>query len=139
MDAAAAAVRDALADCHSLPVIGHGDWYAANLRWAGDRLLAVHDWDSVIRAPEPVIAGLAASSFASTGGEGEEVTVEETEEFISEYQAASGREFTSVEVSYAWAAGLWLRVFDAKKEFARSGRSYSCDESAAAARLRRIV
>ena len=138
VDNAAAAVRNALAECRSEPVIGHGDWYAANLTWNGDQLLAVHDWDSVISAPEPVIVGLAASSFASTGGEGEEVTVDETAQFIAEYQAAAGRDFPPVEVSYAWAAGLWLRVFDAKKEFARTGEAYSCDESAVYERLHRM-
>ena len=28
-------------------VIGHCDWLAGNLRWNGDALLVVHDWDSM--------------------------------------------------------------------------------------------
>ena len=30
-------------------VIGHSDWLAGNLRWNGDELLVVHDWDSTDR------------------------------------------------------------------------------------------
>lgn len=138
VDDAAAAARDHLRRCASERVIGHGDWYADNLCWTGDRLQAVHDWDSVICAPEEVIAGLAAAGFASTGRPGEAVTVHETEHFLAEFQAATGRAFSPEQLSYAWAAGLWLRVFDAKKEFARDGEVYSCDESDAAERLRRM-
>ena len=138
VDDAAAAVRERLATCDLPRVIGHGDWYTSNLRWSGDELVAVHDWDSVISAPEPVVAGLAAASFASGGGPGEEVTVAETEAFIAAYQQASRRALTEGEMSYAWAAGLWLRVFDAKKEFATRGYAYSCDEPAATERLRRM-
>lgn len=139
VDASAAAVRERLAECQSVAVIGHGDWYAANLAWDGNQLLAVHDWDSVISAPEAVIVGLAAAGFACTGTLGDEVTVDETEQFIAEYQVARGRDFSDREAAYAWAAGLWLRVFDAKKEFAQNGETYTCDESEAAARLRRIA
>ena len=39
--------RDRLRAGASEAVIGHCDWLAANLRWHGDKLLVVHDWDSV--------------------------------------------------------------------------------------------
>ncbi len=37
--------RDRLRAGASEAVIGHCDWLAANLRWNGDKLLVVHDWD----------------------------------------------------------------------------------------------
>jgi Phosphotransferase enzyme family len=48
LDRLAAAARDRLRASASDPVIGHGDWHPANLRWQGPELIAVHDWDSVI-------------------------------------------------------------------------------------------
>ena len=42
---------------------GHADWESQNLRWAGERPLAVHDWDSAVAQPEAVVAGLWVRAF----------------------------------------------------------------------------
>jgi len=47
--------RDRLRAGVSEAVIGHCDWLAANLRWNGDELLVVHDWDSVTADSEALI------------------------------------------------------------------------------------
>ena len=59
LDRVAAAVRTRLAELRLPPVAGHADWESQNLRWDGDRPLAVHDWDSAVAQPEAVVAGLA--------------------------------------------------------------------------------
>ncbi|HEY2306471.1 MAG TPA: hypothetical protein VGI05_11380, partial [Streptosporangiaceae bacterium] len=43
--------RDRLRASESEAVIGHCDWLAGNLRWSGDALLVVHDWDSMTACP----------------------------------------------------------------------------------------
>lgn len=115
-------------------VVGHGDWEAQNLRWHGLEPVVVHDWDSVIAAPEPVVVGLAAAvwpagmaadgavtgeaaagGLSAGGGHSGGASVAQTEAFIESYQRASGRAWSRAEVQVAWAAGLWVRAFNAKK------------------------
>ncbi len=48
------------------PVVGHGDWYAGNLRFAGDRVVATFDRELVVE-PEAVLAGLTACGFLADG------------------------------------------------------------------------
>jgi phosphotransferase family enzyme len=110
----AAAVRGQLRDHAGVPVIGHGDWWPGNMCWQGRRLIAVHDWDSVICQPEPAIAGLAAASFLGEYDSPRMATVEDSAAFIDAYQHASGRRWTPQDHAASWAAGLWQRAFDAK-------------------------
>ncbi len=96
------------------PVVGHGDWEAQNLRWRGREPWAVHDWDSVVSAPEAVIVGLAASVWPC-GAQPRAATVDESAAFIEAYQRAAGRRWDSDEVQASWAAGLWVYAFNTKK------------------------
>jgi Phosphotransferase enzyme family len=128
--------RDRLRLSEGAPVIGHGDWYTANLRWAGGGLLAAFDWDSVIAAPESVIVGLAAAAYPTTSA-GTEASIDETQEFLDAYMSAWGRSFSDEELEVAWAAGLWNRSFDAKKQFSAGGKVDSLTESESLERRRR--
>ena len=114
LDHVAAAVRDCLAGHAGDPVIGHGDWWPENVRWQGPRLIAVHDWDSVICQPEPAIAGLAAASFLGIDGPHGMASVEDSAAFLDAYQQARGHRWTPADYAACWAAGLWQRAFDAK-------------------------
>ena len=96
-------------------LVGHCDWWSGNVRWSGDDLHVVHDWDSLAARPEAAIAGAAAANFPATGP-GTEASVKETELFLHAYQDARERSFSDEELEIAWAAGLWVRVFDSKKE-----------------------
>jgi hypothetical protein len=136
IDEAGHIAREQLASSTSGLAIGHGDWYTANLRWKGNDLCAAWDWDSAIAAPEPVIAGLASAVYPVTEA-GTEATVTESEAFLDTYQRARGRPFNRSELTQAWAAGLWVRAFDAKKQFTTEGTARSLSEAEALERGRR--
>jgi hypothetical protein len=137
LDRAARVVRERLAVGGDQVVVGHGDWYAGNLRWAGDMLLVAHDWDSMIADSEAAIAGFAAAVFP-TQEAGDEATVEETEAFLAVYAEARGVPFSADETERAWAAGLWLRAFDAKKQLVVGQPMRSLTEAEATIRLQHV-
>ena len=126
-------------------VAGHGDFEAQNVRWRAlsvaapeaARLrstpVAVHDWDSVIVAPEATIVGFAAAVWPS--GAGPVATVDQTASFIEAYQRAAGRTWSPDEIGAAWAAGLWVRAFNEKKW--RIDGHVALEPDEAAERLRR--
>ena len=136
IDEAGRSARDRLRAGGSDAVIGHCDWLAGNLRWSGDALLVVHDWDSVIVESEAVLIGLAAALY-STVSTDELATVEETERFLDAYCRARGQEFSADELRRAWAAGVWTRAYDAKYQHAVGQPVTSVSEDEARERLRR--
>lgn len=131
IDAAGEAARERLQDAHDRAVIGHGDWYPENLRWRGNRLLVAYDWDSLIADSEAVIAGLAAAIYPVLA------TMTETRDFLAAYADARGRPFSPGELQCCWAAGVWTRAFDAKKQHAAGQPVISLTQGEAHERLRR--
>jgi hypothetical protein len=121
VDDAARRVRERLIAVAAPVRVGHGDWESQNIRWSDGKPLAVHDWDSVIAQPETAIVGLAAAVWPAAGAPGEAATVAQSAEFIAGYQQAAVRQWTGQEVRDAWAAGLWVRLFNAKKDAADDG------------------
>jgi hypothetical protein len=81
----------------------------------------VHDWDSVIAQPETAIVGLAAAVWPREGRPDQTASVAQTADFITRYQHVAGRDWDTPETRDAWAAGLWVRLFDAKQEAAEGG------------------
>ena len=128
--------RDRLRAGASEAVTGHGDWLAANLRWDADKLLVVHDWDSVTADSEAVLAGFAAALY-STVSVTQRATVEETHRFLVAYCDARGRELSADELERSCAAGVWTRAYDAKYQHAVGQPVRSLTENAARERLRR--
>ena len=122
VDDAARRVRGRLNASAAPARVGHGDWESQNIRWAGDQPLAVDDWDSVLAQPEAAIVGLAAAVWSAAGGPGEAASVRQSDEFIASYQLAAGRRWSPEEVRDSWAAGLWVRLFNAKKDAADGSR-----------------
>src|SRR5215471_14634024 len=129
IDAAGQAARQRLQESQDQAVIGHGDWWTENLRWRGNRLLVAYDWDSIIVDSEAVVAGLAAAIYPALA------TVTETRDFLAAYAAARGRPFSPGELQRCWAAGVWTRAFDAKKEYAAGQPIISLTEGEAGERL----
>jgi len=136
IDNAGRRARDRLRAGASGTVIGHCDWLAGNLRWNGDTLLVVHDWDSVTADSEAVLAGLAAALYSTIDAD-EPATVEETERFLAAYCQARGRELSTDELERSWAAGCWTRAYDAKYQHAAGQPVRSLTENHARERLRR--
>lgn len=115
LDELGTAVRERLEEVRDAAcVFGHGDWDGRNVKFRNGRPLAVHDWDSVVYEPEVVIIGQAAAMFEG-GPTGAGASVERTVAFLEEYQTARGRALSNNELQLCWAAGLWVRAFNAKK------------------------
>jgi hypothetical protein len=58
----------------------------------------------VIAAPEAVVVGLAAAVWAC-GMEPRAATVDDSAEFLDEYQRAAGRAWPADEIEASWTAG----------------------------------
>ena len=107
--------RERLLVAHGLPeVIGHSDWENQNLRWKGRELHVVHDWDSLVQRSEAEIAGMSSLMFPSTGTRNEAASIEQSEEFLAAFENAR-RRFSRDESEVAWAAGIWIGAWKAKK------------------------
>lgn len=110
IDVVARSVREALGRLRLPLVVGHGDWWSENVRWSGDQIFAVDDWDSVVAQPEAAIAGSAAAVFAEGSS-----TLAESTTFLDAYAAARGTPWDTNESETAWCVGLWVRLLDARK------------------------
>ena len=95
-------------------VLGHADFEAQNLRWHGQRVWAVHDWDSLAWHPEAALAGAASGMFASDGPPAL-APIGSSAAFLAAYQEIRGRRFTAVEQEIAWAASLWPAAYNARE------------------------
>jgi hypothetical protein len=71
----------------------------------------VYDWDGVAARPEATIAGAAGAVYPSTGS----ATIEQSAAFLTAYKTARGLSWTVDDYEAYWAAGLWVRAFNAKK------------------------
>jgi hypothetical protein len=136
IDDAGRQARDRLRAGRTEAVIGHCDWLASNLRWTGDALLVVHDWDSMTADSEDVLVGFAAALY-STASADELATIEDTERFLVAYCRERGREFTPGELERSWAAGAWTGAHDAMYQHAVGKPITSLSENEAGERLRR--
>jgi hypothetical protein len=136
IDDAGRRARDRLRTSESEAVIGHCDWLARNLRWSGDALLVVHDWDSMTADSEAVLAGFAAALYSTVSAD-ELATVGDTERFLVAYCHGRGREFSAGELERSWAAGVWTRAYDAKYQHTAGQPITSLSEDEARERLRR--
>jgi hypothetical protein len=136
VDDAGRRARDRLRAGGSEAVIGHCDWLAGNVRWSGDELLVVHDWDSTTADSEAVLVGFAAALYSTVCAE-ELATIEDTERFLVAYGLARGREWSDDELERSWAAGVWTRAYDAKCQHIVGQPITSLSEDEARERLRR--
>jgi hypothetical protein len=75
----------------------------------------VHDWDSIVSRPEAAIVGVAAAVFPGFGGPGT-ATLKETAAFLRAYEQARDHCWSPAEREVCWAAGLWIRAYNAKKD-----------------------
>jgi hypothetical protein len=107
-------------DVRALPrIVGHGDLSGLNARWDGPHPI-VHDWDSVVALPEPVLAGSTAADFVSDERT-RLATLEQAERFLDAYADARRRTWTERELQIAYAAGAWLAAHNAAFEHLKNG------------------
>ncbi len=100
----------------SLPlVVGHADWEAQNLRWDGETVHTVHDWDSLAVLSESALVGAACGSFASADVP-TLAPLESSVAFLEAYQEATGRRLSGEEREVAWAASLYPAAWNARGE-----------------------
>jgi hypothetical protein len=105
--------RRRLARFHADPVVGHTDWWPDNVRWLGNKLHVVHDWDSLAAMPEALICGIASSMFVAWPPTVWPTDMlERSTSFMDAYARARGRPWTSDERQACWAAAAWLMVYD---------------------------
>jgi hypothetical protein len=121
VDDAGAAARSLLTAVRMPTRLGHGDWESQNLRWINGVPHAVHDWDSAIAQPEPAIVGAAAAVWPAGHNGRHAATVDESHAFIAAYEASTRVPWDRATIRVAWAAGLWVRAFNAKKDAADGG------------------
>jgi hypothetical protein len=119
-------------------VLGHADFEAQNVRWQGQQVWAVHDWDSLAWQPGAALAGAASGSFASAGPP-TLAPVESSAAFLGAYQDIRGRLFTAAEQEIAWAASVWMAAYNAREQALHGDTPLSGDalRAQAAERLRR--
>jgi hypothetical protein len=112
---AAPRVRARLLRAALRPVVGHADWEAQNMRWAGAEPHVVYDWDSLAWLPEAAVVGAAAGGFASAEGP-ILAPLESSIAFLDAYQVSRGRTFSAEEREIAWAASIWPALYNAREE-----------------------
>jgi hypothetical protein len=112
---AAAAVRERLAAVDLANVIGYGDWETQNLRFAGETLRVVFDWDSLVWLPEAVLVGAASGSFPSNL-QPTVASIEASHRFVAAYESRRGRSFGADELEVVWAASLLPVLHNARNE-----------------------
>ena len=118
IDEIAAASSAVLRAAASPLVLGHRDWRVQNLRFEGDAVSAVYDWDALAVAPEAALVGTAAATFPNT------TTIPvrmipppgAMAAFVADYESASGRPFTPDEWRTAGAAATYLLAYVARCE-----------------------
>ena len=102
----------------ALPVVvGHLDWRVQNLAFAGSRVSAIYDWDSVGLAPEAALVGDASVIHPIDWRLGQPdplPTLDQVDGFVADYEAARGAPFDADErevlaAGQRWAAGYGAR------------------------------
>lgn len=92
-------------------LIGHSKWFASNLVWKQGQLIAVHGENALICAPDPMLAGTAATLHTAITPLSPLASRAETEEFLAAYAAERGTPWTEEELLVAWSASLWPHLY----------------------------
>lgn len=92
-------------------VVGHADWYAGNLRFAGDRVVGVFDWELLADA-EAVVVGLFAGGYLRDDAP----TPEQVVAYLDGYDRH--RPLRGAVRRAALAAARWMLGFNARCDLA---------------------
>jgi hypothetical protein len=117
IDDAGRAARATLTATALPNVVGHLDWRVQNLAFAGNRVSAIYDWDSVALVPEAALVG-SASVIHPIDWRLEKPdplpTLEQLDGFVADYEEARGAPFNNVEYEVLAAAQRWIASYGAR-------------------------
>ena len=119
IDEIAVAALEVIHADHSEPIVIHGDWSAANVRFSEVELLAVYDWDSLMFAPLSRAVGVAAATWSAWGEPPEPAApgAQEVRKYVQEFEAAWGG-FNERQRRAAYAHALYCLAYTARCEHA---------------------
>jgi hypothetical protein len=118
IDAIAARAKP-LASAPGPRVVGHHDWSGKHVRFEGDRISAVYDWDSLALGREAVIVGNAAMTFTANfdlPGVGVAPSPDEVRAFVDEYSAARSAPLMHGERRQIAACATFIAAYTARCE-----------------------
>ena len=118
---AAEALRRLDEEGGGVPAVGHNDWRIEQLRFAGGKLVAAWDWDSLGSGLEPALVGSSAHCFTADYRADDLAVVPSLEEalaFIADYEAARGVPFSPDEHRTAISALVATMAYSARCEHA---------------------
>ncbi len=113
--------REVLMAAGGPAVIGHRDWSARNMRFRGNEVSVIYDWDSLTVGPEAILVGKTAIAFPLTWYKEPEPfpSPDAAAAFVREYETARGRRFSAVERTVVAAAAAYALSYTARCEHAR--------------------
>lgn len=117
IDDAARAARATLAATALPDVVGHLDWRVQNLAFAGSRVSAIYDWDSVGLVPEAALVGSASVIHPIDWRLGQPdplPTLDQVDGFVADYEAARGAPFDGDESEVLAAGQRWVASYGAR-------------------------
>ena len=100
-------------------VLGHCDWRAEHVRFAGEEIVATYDWQSLALTREPELVGSAAHAFTADWGIPQArrlPTLDEARAFVADYEAARGARFSPAERDTLDAAWVYATAYGARCE-----------------------
>jgi hypothetical protein len=125
-----AVVAKAARDTDPDRTIVHSDWSARNIRVADGRLTAVFDWESAEWAPESTGVGIAAATWRSNAGAGDDLApdADELRRYVDAYERHRPAPFAPLQRHAALGAALYAYAYTARCEHslfpdARVGRA----------------
>lgn len=107
------------------PLVGHSDWSAKHMRFEGDEIAVVYDWDSLDLSTESRLVGTAAATFTANF----ELDVpyapspDEARAFVDEYSAARALPLSRAERLEIAAVALYVIAYSARCAHALGRRS----------------
>lgn len=117
IDDAARTARATLVTMAFPDVVGHLDWRVQNLAFAGSRVSAIYDWDSVGLVPEAALVG-SASVIHPVDWRLEQPdplpTLDQLDGFVADYEAARGGPFDHDERDVLAAGQRWVASYGAR-------------------------
>jgi hypothetical protein len=117
IDDAARAARATLVAAALPDVVGHLDWRVQNLAFAGDRVSAIYDGDSLALVPEAALVGAASVIHPIDWRRSEPdplPSIEQLDGFVTDYTIARGTPFDADERDVLRAAQRWVAAYGAR-------------------------